>query len=246
MYAVKESTSERKLLLLSSSTPRTAACGFTLIELLVVVAIIAILAALLMPSLRRARSRAKATACASNLRQIGMAMLLYADENRGYFPHSQINNSTPPLGKFTFPDLLNSSGVLKGSSDPKVQTAFICPGYDMKNYGNDYTRIACTYGANVLVIGYWNETAWTLPPIPLSNIRNPSSQVLLGDGVYQLPNFVYPGFTYGYEIGKYHASGTRYTEFVWVKYAHDGVPVAVFVDGHAEARKGPWPALSSP
>lgn len=58
--------------------------AFTLIELLVVVAIIVILVAILLPSLGQARESAKATLCASNLRQIGVASLMYAEENRGY------------------------------------------------------------------------------------------------------------------------------------------------------------------
>lgn len=60
--------------------------GFTLIELLVVVAIIAILMAILLPSLRRAREQSKAVACSSNLRQLGMMTYMYIQENDGYFP----------------------------------------------------------------------------------------------------------------------------------------------------------------
>lgn len=58
--------------------------GFTLIELLVVIAIIALLAALLSPALKSARDSAKQIACMSNLKQIGLAFLQYANDNDGY------------------------------------------------------------------------------------------------------------------------------------------------------------------
>lgn len=58
--------------------------GFTLIELLVVIAIIAILAALLMPALEQARRQARVTACASNLKQIYVALVLYGEDFRHY------------------------------------------------------------------------------------------------------------------------------------------------------------------
>ncbi len=59
---------------------------FTLIELLIVVGVIAILAALLLPALNKARAKARDIACASNLRQVGFVLFQYNDNNDGRFP----------------------------------------------------------------------------------------------------------------------------------------------------------------
>ncbi len=70
--------------------------GFTLIELLVVIAIIAILAAILFPVFAKAREKARQTSCLSNLRQIGTAILSYAQDNDEQYPFGENFAGAPP------------------------------------------------------------------------------------------------------------------------------------------------------
>ena len=68
--------------------------GFTLIELLVVIAIIALLLAILMPALKKAKIHAMTAVCLSNLKQLSLSWMMYADDNEGKIPSSDINYKT--------------------------------------------------------------------------------------------------------------------------------------------------------
>jgi len=96
--------------------------GFTVIELLVVVAIIAILAALLLPALARARESARRIACVGNVRQINLATRMYADEHDDFIPYTN---------RLSFNYKESIKPYLGQHSDSSVNDkVFACPGDD--------------------------------------------------------------------------------------------------------------------
>jgi prepilin-type N-terminal cleavage/methylation domain-containing protein/prepilin-type processing-associated H-X9-DG protein len=99
---------------------RTRLLGFTLVELLVVIGIIALLISILLPSLSKARETANRAKCASNLRQIGQAMQLYANENNYAFPRGIYNGAAALEGRLTDITVDNGNSTMFGPTPAPV------------------------------------------------------------------------------------------------------------------------------
>ena len=97
---------------------KTSGKSFTLIELLIVIAIIAILAAMLLPALQQARARATSTKCVGNLKQMGVVAAQYMDAHRGFWPASHDS----PVNTRTWAFHLYSEGFLGGLPDEGLTT----------------------------------------------------------------------------------------------------------------------------
>ncbi len=103
--------------------------AFTLIELLVVIAIIGILAALLLPALARAKAQGQRAACTSNLKQINLAVQLYAGDNHDMLPcvtNTEADGFYTNSCQFVYKSLVKGYAGCKGSSSPQDKL-FACP-----------------------------------------------------------------------------------------------------------------------
>lgn len=107
--------------------------GFTLIELLVVVAIIVVLIALLLPSLSKARENARATVCQSNLRQLGAASMMYANDYDQWLSCATASGSTPGQWKVELAPYMRGQTVTWNEMirDPRfgVRGPYSCPSF---------------------------------------------------------------------------------------------------------------------
>jgi prepilin-type N-terminal cleavage/methylation domain-containing protein/prepilin-type processing-associated H-X9-DG protein len=172
--------------------------GFTLMELLVVSGIVAALVAILLPTLTKARRAAQQTTCASNLRQLAMAMIAYTNDNEERFPFDAVPNQPPPPPATPKPHYaedwiwwetqgvpgLNANSVL---SSPimrylatKNTTVLVCPADDV----NGRPRADATYGPypysytfNQLFSSNWSTDPTKF--IRITNIKDPGNKIMM-------------------------------------------------------------------
>ena len=160
--------------------------SFTLIELLVVVAIIAVLVAILLPALSEARESAKRTVCASRLRQIGIGMLMYANQNNGNFVTHQ--NTLPYLIYDAYSHGPFGIGAYqKENCLPDEKKLRYCPNEDYKSIpgwrGGYCPRPFAGYGYKGLG---WNTDMHSFKPLKINQLVDPTRTIAYADNIFKV------------------------------------------------------------
>jgi prepilin-type processing-associated H-X9-DG protein len=156
------------------SCPRsTRYSAFTLVELLVVIGIIAVLIGILLPAISKARWQATVTACASNQRQLGAVLLLYANDNKGFLPRFDLYNG----GRGNLSDLLGGDDGFFATLSRKYkmpQATCFCPGGNTDTYD--------------FIFNNWNSGAFPMQAISYSVwIPHMCNGLLVPPVYYQYP-----------------------------------------------------------
>jgi len=152
--------------------------GFTLVELLVVIGIIALLISILLPSLSRAREQAKLVKCLSNVRQLGMAFVMYTNESRGRLPGSGLQGQDSGWIYWDKPRNVTDSPIAPYMGGLVSTDALVCPSDDLNNrpgsagYANPYP-FSYTYNRFYTTDGGWQGITM------VQKVRSASEKVLL-------------------------------------------------------------------